>query len=109
MTIVSLDQGRIRIFIRAVDLYLGSIVLPIPNIKDTPHESGEIGQPTEALPYAKSGPRLSSATWSVSVNARHLKSSRVEWAALVDRGANGCIVGRDMKVIAKTKQARLLI
>jgi hypothetical protein len=26
----------------------------------------------------------------------------LEWAALIDRGANGCIAGQDMKVIEKT-------
>jgi len=42
---------------------------------------------------------------TVSVNTSDLKvpkSSRVQWAALIDRGANGCIAGRDMKVISKT-------
>jgi len=34
-------------------------------------------------------------------NKNHVRKSRVRWAALIDRGANGCIAGGDMRVIEK--------
>ena len=41
-------------------------------------------------------------SYQLSVHSRHLKTSNHEWAALIDRGANGCIAGWDMKVIETT-------
>lgn len=39
---------------------------------------------------------------SISINTSALRSSRIDWNALIDRGANGSIAGRDMKVISRT-------
>jgi hypothetical protein len=42
---------------------------------------------------------------SVNVNTRTLRTSRVDWSALIDRGANGSIAGSDMRVIARTDRS----
>jgi hypothetical protein len=42
---------------------------------------------------------------SASVNTRTLRTSRVDWSALIDHGANGSIAGRDMRVIARTDRS----
>jgi hypothetical protein len=42
---------------------------------------------------------------SVSVNTRTLRTSPVNWSALIDRGANGSIARRDMRVIARTDRS----
>jgi hypothetical protein len=43
-----------------------------------------------------------SSTGHLDVNTRQLKTPHHNWSALIDCGANGCIAGRDMKVIEST-------
>jgi hypothetical protein len=43
-----------------------------------------------------------SSTGILNVNTRQLKTPHHDWSALIDRGANGCIAGREMKVIETT-------
>jgi hypothetical protein len=74
---------------------------PIPPHKDTTHASGTAGRlqgPSTAL---KDHYRVT-LSYPISVNSRNLRAPHHDWAALIDRGANGCIAGRDMKVIKTT-------
>ena len=73
---------------------------PIPIIKDTPHDCGVVSHPKSGLPSAGSDTGELNANWNI--NARRLSPSRDAWGVLIDRGANGCIAGRDMKVIEST-------
>ena len=36
--------------------------------------------------------------------AKKERKPRVDWSALIDRGANGCIAGNDMRVVAKSEK-----
>jgi hypothetical protein len=77
--------------------------MDIPSLrhKDTPHASGMAGCPTGPSIALKDHYRVSS-TGLLNVNIRQLKTPHHDWSALIDRGANGCIAGRDMKVIETT-------
>jgi hypothetical protein len=57
--------------------------------------------PTPGPSTAGSGPEPPTTTYNVSVNLNKLDR---HWNALVDRGANGCIAGRDTRIIRKTTQ-----
>ena len=77
---------------------------PIPE-ETKPHDGGAWDQSTRTLPSAKNGPtrtyRVNTITYSV--NAKTLRK-RLKRGALVDRGANGGIAGRDMSVVEKSLQ-----
>ena len=78
---------------------------PPPSNKDDLHDSGVTG-PSHSVsaPNASNG-RYDINKLIISVNSSQLKApknSRITWSALIDRGANGCIAGNDMKVISKT-------
>jgi hypothetical protein len=75
---------------------------PIHSNKEQGHGCGVTGQPGVVLPTAQNGPPLHRYR-SRNINLKRLDSSRVDWAALIDRGANGCIAGMDMKVIERTQ------
>jgi hypothetical protein len=84
-------------------VYTLDLSSPTNDNKDKPHECGVVSCPTDGLPSAGNGSReLTSTKWSV--NTQHLKSPHTDWKALIDRGANGCIAGRDMKVIEVTER-----
>ena len=59
------------------------------------------GQPEREPPSAGSDQAIS-GVFSTKLGKR--STSRVEWAALIDRGANSCIAGNDMRVIAKSEK-----
>ena len=44
------------------------------------------------------------SVFMASTRTKRGKKPRVDWSTLVDRGANGCIAGNDMRVIAKTER-----
>jgi hypothetical protein len=75
---------------------------PHPTNKDKPHGSGMAGRPGEGPSVAKKDHYRVSSMDHISVNSRKLKAPHYDWAALIDRGANGCIAGRDMRVIETT-------
>ena len=74
---------------------------PTPETKGKDHVCGANDQPTKVSPTAENGlnPRI---IYEHSFDGKTLRKSRSSWSALIDRGANGCIAGRDMRVIEKT-------
>jgi hypothetical protein len=70
---------------------------PISRIKDKVHGGGAVRHPIPGLPSAGNDEAPCR-----NINARRLSPSQDKWGALIDRGANGCIAGRDMKVIETT-------
>jgi len=73
---------------------------PTPETKGKAHERGVRDRPTLDSPSAGSDQEGDDPTWDV--NRRSLNDPSLKWAALIDRGANGCIAGQDMKVIERT-------
>ncbi len=67
------------------------------NRETKPHGSEVTHQPTKALPIAQSGRHPQKL--KISINCRNLKNKE---GALVDRGANGGIAGKDTRVMDKT-------
>ena len=65
--------------------------------KVKPHGSGTNDHPKWDSSSASSGHR----NRLMNVNSKQTSRPRFEWAALIDRGANGSIAGRDMRVIKR--------
>ena len=61
-------------------------------------------QPSRAAPSADNGPPQRSMYENSHSGTDTVKESPTPWNALVDRGANGCIAGRDMRVIERTER-----
>jgi hypothetical protein len=76
---------------------------PTTEDKDKMHGSRVDGCLNEEPPQALKDQQVL-GSYQLSVHLRHLKTSNHEWAALIDRGANGCIAGRDMKAIETTNR-----
>jgi hypothetical protein len=74
---------------------------PTTEDKDKEHGSRVDGCLSEEPPFALKDQQVL-GSYQLSVHSQHLKTSDHQWAALIDRGANGCIAGRDMKVIETT-------
>ena len=72
----------------------------IPINKAKPHGSGTNDHPERESSSASIGHR----NQLMNVHSKRLNKPRFEWAALIDRGANGSIAGRDMRVIERTSK-----
>ena len=66
-----------------------------------PHGSGVDSQPSQEPPTAGND-STGLSTYATRTKPKRRSGSSVKWEALIDRGANGCIAGRDMRVIEKT-------
>ena len=73
---------------------------PTLKVRDKESASGTTGRPTMVLSSAGNG-HIRRSRYKIN-NYRKVSN---HWRALIDRGANGSIAGRDMKVIRQTGQS----
>ena len=71
------------------------------HIRVKPHGHGMEGQPSLESSFAGSD-KLDLVAYTSSKRATKKTRPHVTWEALIDWGANGCIAGWDMRVIAKS-------
>jgi Reverse transcriptase (RNA-dependent DNA polymerase) len=60
-----------------------------------------MGRSERGSPSAGNDQRTA-AKHMIRAHLRQSKNSRTQWSALIDRGANGCIAGKEMRLIAST-------
>ena len=87
-------------FLKGRSIYTLDLSSPYHYLKVPPHDGGVSDQPSQVSPSANNG-LIPNTSDTFDINQRRLQGSQ-EWGALIDRGANGSIAGRDMKVIETT-------
>ena len=90
-----------QIFHGMVDIQSESMMLNQAHQSETPHEHRMDGQPS-LEPSSTRNDQLDMKAYITSGKVTKKPKPHVKWEALIDRGANGCIAGRDVRVIAKS-------